>query len=139
MVDKDTILEKLTALKKHIKKLREIGKISESVFLGDEDIQQLAAFNLQTAIQNCVDIGSHIYAEFDNGTPGTYNEVFYGLADRKIISKPMLEKLVRMVGLRNRIAHDYGDVDQKKIRAIVKNDVGDFELFIKQIIKFAKI
>lgn len=139
MVDKDTIIEKISVLKKHLKRLKEIGSRQRSIFLESCDLQQLAAFNLQTAIQNCIDIGGHIYAELDIGAPGTYNEIFYALSERKIISKTMLEKLIRMIGLRNRIAHDYEDVSNEKIYSILKQDLGDFELFIKQIIKYLKI
>jgi len=139
MVDRDTIIEKISALKKHLKRLKEIGSHQQSIFLENCDLQQLAAFNLQTAIQNCIDIGGHIYAGLDVGAPGTYNEIFYELLDRKIITKAMLEKLIQMIGLRNRIAHDYEDVSNEKIYSILKHDLGDFELFIKQIVKYSKI
>lgn len=138
MVDQDTVVAKISVLKKHIERMRKISKYPKSAFLESEDLQQLAAFNLQTAIQNCIDIGSHVFAELDIGSPGTYNEIFYELAERKIITKAMLEKLIQMVGLRNRIAHDYEDISNAKIYAILKNNLSDFELFIKQIVKLLK-
>lgn len=81
-----------------------MGRFPRSVFMTSEDLQQLTAFNLQTAIQNCIDIGSHIYAELDIGAPANYSEIFYELKDRKVISRKMLEKVIQMIGLRNRIA-----------------------------------
>jgi uncharacterized protein YutE (UPF0331/DUF86 family) len=139
MVDKDTVIEKISVLKKHLARLRQIGKYPKSAFLNSEDLQQLAAFNLQTAVQNCIDVGSHIFSELDLGTPGTYNEIFYVLVERKVITKPMLAKLVQMIGLRNRIAHDYEDISNDKIYSILKRNLSDFELFIKQIVKYLKL
>lgn len=138
MVDKDTVVAKISVLKKHLEKLRRISKYPKAIFLDSEDLQQLAAFNLQTAIQNCIDIGGHVFSELDIGTPGTYSEIFYELVDRKIITRSMSEKLIQMIGLRNRIAHDYEDVSNEKIYLILKNNLSDFELFIKQIIKLLK-
>lgn len=138
MVDKDTVIAKISVLKKHLERLRKIGAHTKTAFLNSEDLQQLAAFNLQTAIQNCIDIGSHIFSELDVGSPGTYSEIFYELVQKKIITRNMSEKLIQMVGLRNRIAHDYEDVSNAKIYLILKNNLSDFELFIKQIIKLLK-
>lgn len=138
MVDKDTVIAKISVLKKHIERLRQIGTHTKTAFLNSEDLQQLAAFNLQTAVQNCIDIGSHIFSELDVGSPGTYSEIFYELVERKIITRGMSEKLIQMIGLRNRIAHDYEDVSNAKIFAVLKNNLSDFELFIKQIVKLLK-
>lgn len=139
MVDRDTVIEKIKALKKHVKRLEEIGRYPVAIFVENADLQQLAAFNLQIAIQNCIDIGSHLYAEFDVGAPSNYREVFYELADKKIISKAMLEKMIQMIGLRNRIVHDYEDTSQAIMHSILKKDLKDFKLFIKQVVKFAGI
>ncbi len=138
MVDKDTVIAKISVLKKHVARLRKIGAHTKAAFLNSEDLQQLAAFNLQTAIQNCIDIGSHVFAELDIGSPGTYNEIFYELAERKIITRAMLGKLIQMVGLRNRIAHDYEDISSDVMYSILKKNLSDFELFIKQLIKLLK-
>lgn len=139
MVDKDTVVEKITALKRHVMRLRWIVKHPKGVFLGSVDLQEVASFNLMIAVQLCIDIGNHIYAELDVGTPSTYSEIFYELAERKIISRLMLERLIRMIGLRNRIAHDYEDVSQEKIYSILKGHLKDFDLFIRQIVRYAKI
>lgn len=139
MVDRDVITEKLTSLRRHLKRLRELSRFPKSVFLKNEDVQQLTAFNLQAAIQNCIDIGSHLYAGLDIGAPGTYSEIFYELAEKKVITHKLLQKVIQMIGLRKKIAHDYEDVKQEKIFDILKQDLKDFELFIKQIVKYSKI
>lgn len=51
----------------------------------------------------------------------------------------MLEKMIQMIGLRNRIVHDYEDTSQAIMHSILKKDLKDFKLFIKQIVKFARI
>lgn len=134
MVDRELVLSKISSLKRHIERLKGIARIKEHVYLDSLDAQDIAIHNLQMAIQKCIDIGNHFFSEWDIGAPASYSEVFDAMRKRKIISRAMFDKLVKMVGLRNRIVHEYEDVEHKKIYVFIKHDLRDFDLFLKQIV-----
>lgn len=135
MVDRDVIVSKIDALKRHVERLKGIARLKEHIYLGSIDAQDIAIHNLQMAIQKCVDIGNHFFSEWDIGAPSSYSEVFDEMRRRKIIGRPMVERLIRMAGLRNRIVHEYERINQKKIFSFIKNDLRDFDAFMKQIAK----
>ena len=91
-------------------------------------------FNLQMAIQNCIDIAAHIVSDEGYGVPGSSNEMFYMLEEHSLLDKSLTEKMVRAVGLRNLIVHEYGTIDLKKIYHLASNDLADLDDFIKTIV-----
>ncbi len=54
MVDKSILWSKVSALQKHIDRVRAKREVSLHVFKQDLDRQESVLFNLQMAIQNCV-------------------------------------------------------------------------------------
>jgi uncharacterized protein YutE (UPF0331/DUF86 family) len=81
LVDPDIILAKASALKRHLGRIRQKRDTDLESFLNDLDRQESVLFNFQMAIQNCVDIASHLISEEKLGVPGSTNEMFYLLEE----------------------------------------------------------
>ena len=60
MVDKDVIIAKAAAVNKHVNRI--VAKIGSDIetFKKDIDCQDVVLFNIQMAVQNCIDIAAHI-------------------------------------------------------------------------------
>ena len=134
MVDKDLIYAKAGAIKRHCKRISDKSGVDVEIFKIDLDRQESVLFNLQMAIQNCIDIAAHIVSEEGYGVPGRSNELFYLLEEHNLIDRPLTEKMVQAIGLRNLIAHEYGTIDLEKIHHISKEDIKDLDAFIKSIL-----
>ncbi len=98
MVDRDVILSKASAGEKHLKRIGEKREIDLPTFLKDIDCQESVLFNLQMAIQNCIDLAAHIASEEELGVPGSTNELFYLLEENGYLSLELTEKMVKAVG-----------------------------------------
>jgi uncharacterized protein YutE (UPF0331/DUF86 family) len=61
--------------------------------------------------------------------------MFYCLEENGYIDRPLSEKMVKAVGLRNLIVHGYGKLDLEKIYGILDNDVRDLDAFLKAVIQ----
>ena len=57
-------------------------------------------------------------------------ESFLILSEEGLIDSKFAEKLIRMVGFRNIIAHDYEEVDSSIVHGILHSDLKDIEKFI---------
>ena len=77
MVDRNIILAKAGSLKRHLSRVEEKRDIDLRTFLKDIDRQESIIFNLQMAIQNCIDIAAHIVSDEGFGVPGSTSEIFY--------------------------------------------------------------
>ncbi len=137
MVDKDLIIAKASSVKRHINRIKEKRDIDLQTFLKDLDRQESILFNLQMAIQNCIDIAAHIISEEGVGVPGSTNEMFYLLEDNGYIYVDITEKMVKAVGFRNLIVHEYGKVELKQVFEVAKKEIEDLEKYLLSI--FSKL
>jgi uncharacterized protein YutE (UPF0331/DUF86 family) len=137
LVDHDLILAKSASVKKRLDRINEKRQIEKSLFLEDLDCQEIILFNLQMAIQECVDIASHIISEEGWGVPGSTNEMFYLLEENDYLDRDLTEKMVKCVGFRNILVHEYTRIELDLVHEIAEKDIHDLEHYLKAI--FAKL
>lgn len=130
MVDTDLILAKASSVKRHLNRVIEKGNTDLEAFLGDIDRQESILFNLQMAIQNCIDIAAHIISEEGLGVPGSNNEMFYLLEENGYLSSKVAEKMVRAVGFRNLIVHEYGKIELRQVFEIAQKNIKDINEYM---------
>ena len=63
MVDTDLILAKAGSVKRHLNRVFKKRNTDLGTFLKNIDIQESVLFNIQMAIQNCIDIAAHIISD----------------------------------------------------------------------------
>lgn len=133
MVDRDLIVAKAGLVKKHINRIQQKSGKDIKSFIVDQDLQDIVSFNLHTAIQNCIDIAAHIISEKGLGVPGSVSEMFYTLEENGFLSAEMTEKMIKAVGLRNLLVHEYGKIDLKRVFKVIHEDIEDLSEFLIEI------
>ena len=134
MVDSDLILAKAGSLKRHLRRVIEKRNTDLQSFLEDIDRQESILFNLQMAVQNCIDIAAHIISEEGFGVPGSTNEMFYLLEENGYLDRKLTEKMVKAVGLRNLLVHEYSKIELEQIFEIAQNDIRDLNEYLVAIL-----
>ena len=137
MVDRDLIIAKAGAVRKHLRRVEERRGENVESFLKDIDRQDIISFNLQMGIQNCIDIAAHIVSEESMGMPGSINEMFYILEENKFLDHKLTEKMVRAVGFRNLLVHEYGKIDLGQVFEIAHSHIGDLNEYLISV--FSKL
>ena len=135
MVDKDLILAKASSVKRHLRRIEEKRNIDLNIFLKDIDRQESILFNLQMAIQNCIDIAAHIISDEGLGVPGSTNEMFYLLEENGYLDHDITEKMVKAVGFRNLIVHEYVKIELGQVFEIALKDIKDLNEYLKSIFR----
>ena len=139
MVDKELILAKASTLKKHLRRIEEKTGTGLAQFLENTDHQDVVLFNIQMAVQNCIDIAAHVISSQGLGVPGSYNEMFYILEENDYFDSNMTEKMVKAVGFRNLIVHEYTKLELNRAHQIIQEDIHDLSEFLKAVFKKVKI
>lgn len=134
MIDRNVILYKASRVERHIKRVESKRNITIDQFLENADVQDILLFNLQVAIQTCIDIASHIVSDEDMGVPGSTSEIFYLLQDNGYINKAQTDKIVSAIGFRNLLVHEYGNLDLKRVYNIINNNTDDLREFVAAIL-----
>jgi len=91
---------------------------------------------VEFAIENVFDICAIINADLNLGIPSSDENILENLMKNNILSMKMKEKLKMMKGFRNILVHRYGKIDDKLAFRILKENLGDFYEFMKEIEEF---
>ena len=135
MIDKDILLAKAAATRRHLKRVVEKRNVDIETFIQDIDRQESILFNLQMAIQNCIDMAAHIISEEGLGMPSSTSEMFYLLEENGYLDHAITEKMIKAVGFRNIMVHEYGRIDLKQVFQFAQKDVEDLNKYIAAIFK----
>jgi len=92
--------------------------------------------SLQVAAEICLDIGRRIASLEGYRYPENNRDVFYLLAEEKIISEQLLDRMLDLAGFRNFIVHQYAQVDDIQIYEILMEGLEDFDDFAEEIAKY---
>ena len=135
MIDKNLIMAKAAKVDAHLRRIKAKRSVKLEEFLGDLDIQESILFNLQMAVQNCIDIAAHVISDEELGVAGSTNEMFYILQENGYLTPELTEKMVAAVGFRNLVIHEYGKIDLAKVYQIAHKDVDDLEEYLRAIFR----
>jgi len=133
VVDHDLIIAKAASVRAHLDRIADKVGTNLQLFISDVDRQDIVAFNLHLAVENCIDIAAHIISENGWGVPGSASEMFYLLEEKGMLDQAMTERMIKAVGLRNLIMHEYVNIDLKRLFATVREDLNDLTVFLSTI------
>lgn len=130
MADIDLVLLKASNVRRHLERVAANCDDELDVFLSNQDHQDIVCFNLQLAIQNCIDIAAHMVSVEGTMVPGSVNEMFYFLEEKGILPAPLVEKMVKAVGFRNLLVHEYGKLDLAEVFKIAHHHAADLNEYL---------
>jgi len=128
-VSGEVLARKIAAIRGRTARVRELTPPTVAEFLSRRTEAEALILNLYLALQECSDLALHLVADLGLGIPGEPRAAFEALARAGVLSADLSRKLGASVGLRNRIAHEYGGLDMGKVYDAVIRDLGDLEEF----------
>ena len=76
---------------------------------------------LQILVESCIGIAKHWLKKQGKVLPSDAYSVFEKLTELQLLSPDETQEWQRVIGMRNAIVHDYLNLDEKVIRAVVVN------------------
>ncbi len=127
------MLTKLDSLHRCLSRIESKTPESVEILARDLDIQDIITLNLTRAVQICVDIATHVIADFDTPPPSSMAESFDRLHHLQIISGDTARRMQMAVGFRNVSVHEYQSIDWLIVYKIITEHLGDFKNFARQV------
>lgn len=134
-IDKTLLNNLLDNLKVTIRKIERMDVVLEDI-LEDEDIQDLINRRMQIAVENCIDIATHLAAGLDLPRKERASDVFLLLGKNEIISKEIARQLAGAVGFRNILVHEYTKIDYRLAYSSLADKLSDLNQFAKEVLEF---
>jgi uncharacterized protein YutE (UPF0331/DUF86 family) len=79
-------------------------------------------------------VAAHVVASERYRAPKDYADTFKVLEEQKIIAPELAHRLRQMAKFRNRLVHLYGEIDDRAVYRIAREDLKDMEEFKKLIL-----
>ncbi|AEM78368.1 type VII toxin-antitoxin system HepT family RNase toxin [Thermoanaerobacter wiegelii] len=133
---KDVIRRKLISLSNYVKQLLPITEYTYEEYISNYFIYYTGERLIQLIIENCMDINSLIAEYKGFKPPKSYYESFIMLGDNQILPKEVAGELASFTGMRNRIVHQYEDVNHKIIFDNYKNLIELVDKYIDIVTDF---
>ena len=136
-------IEKIKTLEKDlldtVHEIKSLIALEEEVFIKDQKNIYSLRYLLIEAVEAMANICNHILTRIIGQVPKGYPDCFEKLSDAKIITGELSDKLKKVASLRNILIHKYWEIDDRKVFKSAKENIGDFEEFLRQINEFIKI
>jgi uncharacterized protein YutE (UPF0331/DUF86 family) len=133
MINFNVIENKISSVQKYLKILERYKEYSREEIEKDIDIRGAVERYLYLAIQSTIAIAEAVISFKNLRKPTTMAESFIILSEEGIIDREFAEKLIKMVGFRNIIAHDYEELNYDIVYDILHQRLKDIEKFIEII------
>jgi uncharacterized protein YutE (UPF0331/DUF86 family) len=133
MVDVEVFARKVAIIRDAVARIRDVVPDSPDAFLTDRDARDIVALNLFIALQETIALATHWIADEGLIVPSTYGDVFTTLAERGVIDRDLGERLRAAAGLRNLVAHQYGELDFRRVHAVARDEIEDLLTFCRQL------
>lgn len=116
------------------RRLRELGQLPVSEFLGDYRNTDSAKYLLIVVTEAAIDLCNHIVARRGGRAPQDYADCFAILAELDVIDLDLANRLKRMARFRNLIVHLYWRVDNRRVYQIIHANLDDLDAFRQKVL-----
>jgi len=129
MIDAELVNRKLLLIAKDVEPLQGLAALSLDLFLESSINAVLAERYIERAVGRMIDVNYHLLTESGQAPPPDYYQSFVQLATLGVYPAEFAARIASCAGLRNRIAHEYDDIDPRKLfEAVCKatHDLPDY-------------
>jgi uncharacterized protein YutE (UPF0331/DUF86 family) len=132
----DVILNKKESIERCLKQIRQYyQRPSEVEFVEDHLKQDAIAINMQRACEQSIDLANHLVKTLQLGIPKDSRDSFQLLADHHIVPGDLAANLIKMIGFRNILVHEYQQLDLELMVDIIENHLDDLLLLTQHALQ----
>ncbi len=132
-LDADLVRRKLAVIARNLTDLAAVETLSLEDYRSDRFRQKGTERLLQELIEAAVDANLHLLRSAGAPTPPDYFQSFLEMGRQGVIPQPLAERLAPSAGLRNRLVHEYDEIDDRIVLEAVREARGEFAAYITAV------
>ena len=114
-LDAALVRRKLTSIVRNLRDLKDIVGLSLDEYTRDRFRQKGAERMLQEVVEAAVDVNVHLLRGLGCAAPPDYYQSFIQMGAQGVLHNEFAALLAPSAGLRNRLVHEYDDIDDAKV------------------------
>ncbi len=133
MIDAELVTRKLMLITGDLKELSTIAVKSPDEYLASLRDQLVAERLLERMVGRMIDINYHLIVETGHPPPTDYYDSFIRLGTLQVLPPNFAARIAACAGLRNRLVHEYDEVDQARVYEALQGAVKDIPDYLRAI------
>ena len=136
MIDPTLVIRKINLISEDLNELLSLSRKSLEEYLTSRVDEVLAERYLERAIGRMIDINYHLITESGHPPPSDYYQSFTRLGELNILPADLAPQIAGCAGLRNRIVHEYNEIDPRKVHEGLQAAVRDIPQYLSHIHRY---
>jgi len=138
VIDADLVRRKALLITRDLADLAPLGRKPLGEYLESPRDELVAERLLERIIGRMIDINYHLLTESDHAPPADYYASFVQLASLGVYDAAFGRQIAACSGLRNRIVHEYDEIDPQRVHEAVGAAVEDVSTYLRAVEDFVK-
>jgi uncharacterized protein YutE (UPF0331/DUF86 family) len=133
VIDRILITRKINLILKDLHAVKAYASLPPANYLRDSIPEVVSERYLERMIGRMIDINYHLITELGHPPPKDYFESFVELGRLGILEPEFSRAIAQAAGLRNRIVHEYDEIDAQKVYEGLQMAVRDIPKYLQAI------
>ena len=133
MVDRDLVTRKLALILDDLRAVTPIAQKSVDAYLATSTDEILTERYLERMIGRMIDVNYHVITDAGHAPPRDYYESFTRLVTLGILPPEFASRIAACAGLRNRLVHEYDEVDPRRVYDGLQAAVRDIPEYLRRV------
>lgn len=135
-IDTDLVTRKLLLIAADLEPLAAIAARDVAAYESSVVDQAMVERRLERAIGRMIDVNYHVLTASGQPPPPDYHSSFVRMAELGVLDAEFARQIARSAGLRNRLVHDYDDLDHRLVFAALGTALNDLPRFLAAVNAF---
>lgn len=133
MTDPLIVRRKLNKMIEYLDQLEEVNQYTLENYLNNFFVKRTAERLIQLIVETATDINGHLIVSSGHKPPVDYYTSFIILSDLQILEQKFAEKIAPSAGLRNRLVHEYEEIDDEIVYNSIQKTIKTYKKYIRKI------
>jgi uncharacterized protein YutE (UPF0331/DUF86 family) len=138
MIDRALVTRKSVLILKDLAEMGRVAAAARDAFLASRLDQAAAERYLERIVGRMIDINYHLLTESGQAPPADYYQSFIDLVRLGVLDAEFARIIASCAGLRNRIVHEYEDLDPSRIYDALHAVLRDVPAYLARVDEFVK-
>lgn len=133
MIDAELVTRKMVLISKDLAALEPLARKEQSAYLASAIDEVVAERYLERMIGRMIDVNYHLITETGHPPPADYYQSFTELATLGVLDHDLARRLAPCAGLRNRIVHEYDELDPAKVHDALQFALREIPEYLRRV------
>ncbi len=133
MIDAELVTRKMLLITRDLAALESVARKDLPAYLASPTDEVVAERYLERVIGRMIDINYHLLTEAGHPPPADYYDSFVELGRLGILDHDFAGRIAACAGLRNRIVHEYNELDPRKVHEALQAALHDIPVYLRRV------